>query len=144
MSRFLRIFLPTLASDYNAKCALFSSRWWCPGTSAIDAFSESWKGHNNWLVPPPRHIVKCFHKLRNEGAEGTLIAPKWQSAPFWPLFYPDGQNLAENVRADLVLPKCILTVRGRGKNGIFGGKQLKFDMIAFKFSDVDSASRQSM
>lgn len=132
------------ASDYNAKCAIFSSRWWCPGTSAIDAFSESWKGHNNWLVPPPRLIVKCLHKLRNEGAEGTLIAPKWQSAPFWPLFYPDGQNLAENIRVGLVLPECILTVRGRGKNGIFGGKQLKFDMIAFKFSDVDSASRQSM
>ena len=26
------------ASDYNTKCKLFSSRWWCPGTAAIDAF----------------------------------------------------------------------------------------------------------
>ncbi|MEW8548152.1 MAG: reverse transcriptase domain-containing protein [Candidatus Thiodiazotropha sp.] len=129
------------ASDYNAKCATFSSRWWCPGTSAIDAFSESWQGHNNWLVPPPRLIVRCLHKLRNEGAEGTLIVPKWQSAPFWPLLYPDGQNLAKNVSKSLVLPGSILTVRGRGKNGIFCGKPLKFDMIAFKFSEVGSASR---
>lgn len=98
------------ATDYNAKFKVFSSRWWCPGTSAIDGFSESWKGQNNWLVPPPRLIVKCLLKLSKEGAEGTLIMPRWQSAPFWPLLFPDGQNSANFVLDSLVLPGCILTV----------------------------------
>ena len=81
------------ASDYNTKCKLFSSRWWCPGTAAIDAFSISWNEHNSWLVPPPRLISKCLKKLVNDGGRGTLIAPKWLFAPFWPLFYPDGKEL---------------------------------------------------
>ncbi|MCG8033308.1 MAG: hypothetical protein JAZ03_14165, partial [Candidatus Thiodiazotropha taylori] len=120
------------ATDYNAKCDKFNSRWWCPGTSGLDAFSESWQNENNWLVPPPRLIVDCLRKIAKEGAEATLIAPMWMSAPFWPLLYPDGQIPAKYVIESLVLPNCILTERGRGNNGIFGGKFLKFSMIAFK------------
>ena len=122
------------ASDYNTKCKLFSSRWWCPGTAAIDAFSISWNEHNSWLVPPPRLISKCLKKLVHDGGRGTLIDPKWLSAPFWPLFYPDGKTSATFIVDSLELPQSILTAKGRGKNGVFGGHLLKFKLVAFRIN----------
>ncbi|VDI09184.1 Hypothetical predicted protein [Mytilus galloprovincialis] len=32
------------AHDYNTKCKHFNSKYWCPGTPAIDAFTVDWKG----------------------------------------------------------------------------------------------------
>ena len=34
------------------KLPIFNSKFLCPKTSLVDAFSVSWEGHNNWLVPP--------------------------------------------------------------------------------------------
>ena len=41
------------ATDYNTKCTRFNSRWWCPGTTNINALSHSWAHETNWIVPPP-------------------------------------------------------------------------------------------
>ena len=41
-----------LADLRNAQTSLFNSRWRCPGTEAVDCFTEDWKGDNNWAVPP--------------------------------------------------------------------------------------------
>ena len=38
-------------------------------------------------------------------AEGTLIVPQWVSAPFWPLLFPDGMNLADFVQEMVELPR---------------------------------------
>ena len=58
-----------------------------PGSAGVDAFSLSWEGQNNWLVPPiylvPRVILHCIACQ----AVGTLVVPKWPSAPFWPLIF---------------------------------------------------------
>ena len=42
------------ATDYDKKCQTFSSKFWCPGTSSVDAFSFLWCHGNNYLVPPPK------------------------------------------------------------------------------------------
>ena len=68
--------------------------------------------------------VKCF--------SGLTVAPKWLSAPFWPLFYPDGKTSATFIVDSLKLPQSILTAKGRGKNGVFGGQLLKFKLVAFR------------
>ena len=86
------------------------------------------------MVPPPRLISKCLKKLVNDGGRGTLIAPKWLSAPFWPLFYPDGKTSATFIVDSLELPQVILTAKGRGKNGVFGGQSLKFKLVAFRIN----------
>ena len=77
------------ANDYNAK---FNSRWWCTGTECVDTFVTSWKDEINWLVSPPRLIMKTLDKLYKECTSGTLIVPEWSSAPFWPLLFPEGKN----------------------------------------------------
>ena len=40
------------ANHENTQLPRFNSRFWCPGTEAVDAFSVSWAGENNWLVSP--------------------------------------------------------------------------------------------
>ena len=44
--------LDCFASSNIAKCSKFYSKFWCPGTSGVDAFSFDWSNENCWLVPP--------------------------------------------------------------------------------------------
>ena len=40
------------ANNENTKTEKFDSKYWCPGTSDVNAFTVSWSGKNNYLVPP--------------------------------------------------------------------------------------------
>lgn len=117
------------ATDYNTKCTKFNSRWWCPNTSGIDAFKQFWGNDNNWLVPPPMLVCKTINKLKQDKGKGTLIIPQWQSAPFWPLLCKGGEwdYFIKGVNK----LNSLITERGRGANGIFGGHKT-FDMIALR------------
>lgn len=63
----------------------FYSRFWNPGTSGVDAFGFDWSKGNNWIVPPVNLTTRVIKHLILCKARGTLILPRWQSAPFWPL-----------------------------------------------------------
>ena len=69
------------ASMYNAKLKKFNSRFWLPGTEAVNSLDQNWSGEVNWWVPPPRLILKCIRKIECEKANGTIIVPLWQS--YW-------------------------------------------------------------
>lgn len=71
------------ATHYNAKCLRFNSRFWVPGTEAVDAFKQCWRGERNWIVPPPNRIMESIKKIKYERCCGTIVVPKWKSAPFW-------------------------------------------------------------
>ena len=120
------------ASQFNAKCRRFNSRFWVPGTEGINGLDQKWSGEVNWLVPPPRLVTACIKKLEAEKANGTLIIPVWNSAAYWlELFNQDGFFKAF-VNESIILPPRNLIVEGRGKNGIFGRERLSFKMIALK------------
>ena len=85
------------ASPDSAKCARFYSKFWCPGTEGVDAFSVDWAGENNWLVPPIYLISRLIFHLEVCGARGVLVIPKWLSAAFWPTVFPMG-GLRPSVR----------------------------------------------
>ena len=70
------------ASSLSAKCERFYSKFWCPGCEGVDAFSASWGGVNNYLVPPVFLVARTLAHLETSRARGTLIAPKWPSASF--------------------------------------------------------------
>ncbi|MCG7877889.1 MAG: reverse transcriptase domain-containing protein, partial [Candidatus Thiodiazotropha endolucinida] len=123
------------ACDYNTKCKMFNSRFWCPGTSGIDAFAQNWKGENNWLVPPPRLIVRCIRKSVQEKCPCTIIVPQWRSAPFWPLLFPDGASKADFIADVFIFQPGVLTRRGRGRNGIFDGRPLSFGLVALRINE---------
>ena len=120
------------AQDYNTKCLKFNSRFWCPGTSGVDAFLQKWSGENNWLVPPPRLILKCVSKILKEKCCCTLVVPKWKSAPFWPVLFPNELNAAAFISQYVSYEPGFLTRRGRGKNGIFDGRHLSFGLMAIR------------
>ncbi|XP_052782688.1 uncharacterized protein LOC128218952 isoform X1 [Mya arenaria] len=121
------------ACSYNAKCANFNSKYWCPGTTSVDAFSVQWSGENNWLVPTPRLINDCIIKIKKEQCKATLLVPMWKSAPFWPICFQSDGEKAGFVHDCIVFQPRRLTRRGRGRNGIFDGRPLKFGFVALRF-----------
>ena len=75
------------ANRVNAKLPSFNSRLWNPG-------SLNWHGENNYACPPICVLIlRVLHHNRNCKASGSLIAPLWHSAPFWPMICPDGELL---------------------------------------------------
>ena len=75
------------ADNKNCKTKVFNSKYWCPNTSCVDAFSTSWQHENNYLVPPIHLIPKVIKQLRLSKAQGVLVAPFWPSASFWLLLF---------------------------------------------------------
>ena len=120
------------ASHFNNKCVRFNSRWWVPGTEAIDALNEKWTGENNWLVPPPRLISNCINKIEMEKANGTLVLPEWRSAPYWPLLFNDQHKFKFYISEIISLPKKNIIDAGFSNNGIFLRNPLSFKMIAIR------------
>ena len=59
----------------------------------LDVFTASWQNENNWLFPPPYLIPKVLKHLEFSKAKGTLVAPMWTSAIWWPLLTCDGKTL---------------------------------------------------
>ncbi|XP_072032817.1 uncharacterized protein [Amphiura filiformis] len=75
------------ADELNCKIKRFNSRYWCPQTEHVDAFSTNWAGENNWLVPPINQVGAVLAHIAACAAVGTLVVPEWPSAYFWPLLF---------------------------------------------------------
>ena len=91
------------ADNRNTKLSTFNSRYFCPGTSHVNAFTANWSNKNNWLCPPISLIGSTLRHLRDCKGTGTLLVPVWESAYYWPLLYPDGIHFAEFVKNILII-----------------------------------------
>jgi len=92
------------ANPSNAQLERFNSRFWSPGSEAVDAFTCTWAGENNWWCPPVYLIPRVIRHAQSTCCKGTLIIPQWVSSPFWPLLFPDGVNPIESVVGIAELP----------------------------------------
>jgi hypothetical protein len=72
------------ASSLNKKVQRFNSWRMCPGTEAVDAFTQDWNGEFNWMVPPLNLIHRVINHIQETHAQGVLIVPNWPSQPWWP------------------------------------------------------------
>ena len=117
------------ATHYNTQCQKFYSKFWCPGSSGVDAFAFSWSEGNNWLVPPPKLITKALQKCVCDRARATIVIPELKSAPFWPLI----SLYSSHIRDIHTLPRGNLIVSGRTSKGIFCKRPLDFNMLAIRF-----------
>ena len=120
------------SADYNNKLPRFNSRWWVPGTEAVNAFDQPWSSECNWMVPPPRLISLCLDKLQVDRAPGTLVVPEWKSAPYWVKLVDSRGNFVSFIAQAEVLPFQNLIKKGRGNNGVFGKPILPFRMLGLK------------
>jgi hypothetical protein len=92
------------ASPYNTQLPRFNSRFYSPGSEAVDAFTLNWHNENNWLCPPVNQIVKVIAHLSDCKSVGTLIVPFWPSAPFWPVLVPQPGTYMTGVVDSVTLP----------------------------------------
>ena len=52
--------IDNFASSTNKQLEDFHSKFWSPGSKAIDSFTISWKDQMNWLVPPPYLVIRTI------------------------------------------------------------------------------------
>ena len=52
------------ARSYNAKVSRFKSKFYQPGTEAVDAFTQNWDGENNWILPPVVELLLVLEHVR--------------------------------------------------------------------------------
>uniref|UniRef100_A0A0A9WIU8 Enzymatic polyprotein n=1 Tax=Lygus hesperus TaxID=30085 RepID=A0A0A9WIU8_LYGHE len=74
------------ASSITTKCSTFVS--WVPETKAvaIDAFTISWSNLKFYAFPPFPLLLRTLRKIEDDQASGIVIAPKWPSQPWYPLY----------------------------------------------------------
>ena len=127
-NRFGPFTIDRFADNVNTKVRRFNSRFYCPETENVDAFTEDWARENNWLCPPISLIGCVIRHLRICRAKGTLLIPVWQSAYFWPIIYPDGLHLSNFVKDFIVLRPFYISYCS---NNVFSG-YVDFSTIALQ------------
>ena len=98
------------ANHYNAQLPRFNSRFWNPGTEAVDAFTADWHDDNNWLRPPVYLIPRSLRHAQNCHARGTLVVLEWPSVVFWPILFPNPEKPASFVKAVIIIHKLELLI----------------------------------
>ena len=67
-----KLTIDRFANNENTKKEKFKSKYWCPGTSNINAFTVSWSGENNYLVPPIYLIPRVIAHIKRNSSKGVL------------------------------------------------------------------------
>ena len=75
------------ADMHNYQLKRFNSRFWNPGSEAMDTFTCDWGGELNWRCPPPYLVPWLIRHAQETEALGTLVVPRWYSTPYWPLLF---------------------------------------------------------
>ena len=121
------------ADNKNSKCQKFCSRYYCPGTFKVDAFSFDWTGESCLIVPPTYLIAKCVkHFLASKGTvEGVLVVPYWPSALYWPFLVENNQNFKSFVKdCQFFEDSKHLITQGEYKGSIIGDPKHNVPILA--------------
>ena len=113
------------ASVVNKKISRFNSLFWNPSSEAIDAFTQNWSGENNFLVPPIYSVVRAIKHLVYSKTIGTLIIPRWVSAPYWLIIFKKHMQYQNYVTDVLEFAECDrIYVKGSSPYCIFGTEKI--------------------
>jgi hypothetical protein len=85
------------ASNFTHKVDRFYSKYWCDGSTGVDAFAYNWEKEYCWIAPPPKLTGKVLSHMKYCRARGVLMIPKWVSSAWWPLLH-DGLNYVSGVK----------------------------------------------
>ena len=90
---------------------------------AVDAFTVNWAGENNCLCPPIGLSPRVLRHIQLCNAQGTLVVPWWESAPFRPILCPNDTNFAGFVVGWCELPQMeMLFILGSAGAALFDCK----------------------
>ena len=113
------------ASDKNCKSKRFNSRYLCPETEGVNAFSLDWSNEFNLLVSPVYLISKTIHHLlaSSSKARAVLVCLRWPSATFWNLLYKKFNELHEFVDDSFTLKDTTNHIKlGENEKSFIGSK----------------------
>ena len=121
------------ADHNNHQLPRYNSKFGCPGSEAVDAFTVDWSKEYNWWCPPVYLVARVIGHARVCKASGTLIVPEWQSAPFWPLLHPSKGEFADFVFDIQELPLSeFLILPGLSGSTLFHGKMPNTRVLALR------------
>ena len=109
----------------NRKLKCFNSKYYCPGTSHVHAFTNDWNNELNWLCPAIPSIGSVIRHLKLCKAKGALLVRIWPSSYFWPLIYPNGKQMADFIKDFIIIE---LFYYSEGADSDFNG-YMKFKTI---------------
>jgi hypothetical protein len=118
-----------MASDLNYQIKRFNSMRFCPGTEAVNCFTQDWSKENNWVVPPFNLIHRILKLIIEQGAKATLVAPQWEAQVWWPILQSilvDSQPIPFQYcltgPSGSLEPKSSWTIQAFRVNGLLAGK----------------------
>ena len=109
------------ADDINKKVQKFNSKYFCPGTDSVDAFTCDWHSEFNWLCPPIGLIGDALKHSKLCRSEGVLLIPEWKSAYYWPMLTSEGKVFHEFVKGCLVLDPFYISYNIAKPDSVFNG-----------------------
>ena len=62
-------------NNLNRKLKCFNSKYYCPGTFHVNAFTDDWSNDLNWLCPPILSMGSAMRHLKLCKAKETLLVP---------------------------------------------------------------------
>lgn len=92
----------------------------------------AWAGENSWLVPPVSLVTRVIRYLSVCRSVGTLIVPKWVSAPIWPMRLGPHFPFSACVKETIVFTN-VSGVRGSTES-IVDGHKFNSHVLAVRFS----------
>jgi hypothetical protein len=123
------------------KSGRFWSRFWCPGTEGVNAFTISWFGENCWINPPFFLIGDVIHHLQWSKAVATVIIPIRMWAPWWPLICPDGAHWADFVTDAVEFPTATVLFAPGNSTGADSSSPPRFRTVALRVDFRDRPVR---
>ena len=121
-NKFGRFTFDRFADNLNCKTPDFSSRYYCPGTCYVNAFTENWAGHFNWICPPVSLISAALDHAKVCKAISVFLIPEWPSSYFWPkIIEKGGITFKSFVKGVLVLDPYYISSNEENESAIFKG-----------------------
>ena len=128
--------LDMFASRHNTQLEHYVSWYPDPYALAVDAFQQPWNEEGLYLFPPFAMIPRCLMKVRQEKASVVLIAPPWQTQPWFPSLL---SLLSDN---PILLPpyKDLLSSQSQRIHPL--AHQSRFRLAAWKVSGDETLTRE--
>ena len=120
------------ADNNNTKLKRFNSKYLCPNTEHVDAFTLTWEGENNYLVPPVGMVPRVLAHMAACHGRGVMVVPYWPSAAFFPLVSTTGNEFKGFVWDWMRFPagQYKALVQGPNKGVFIGSEVFKSDVLA--------------
>ena len=114
-----KISVDRFVSDKNNKCSRFNSKFLCPNTETVKAFSSDWSNETNLLA-----AQSSFRAI--------LVWRYWVSATFWPMLAQNQIHFYLFVKDFLIIEDVQKHVKlGDNNNSYIGSEKFKGFFIAF-------------